>query len=165
MNTGFPPPESLNSRNTTTISMEQFSSEIQLRWSDLDPNLHVRHSVYYDWAAFSRISFLAAQGITTNTMQQLQMGPILFREEAVFKKEIRLEDKPMIHVELVRAKPDYSRWTIRHRIMKADSILCAIVTVDGAWLDIVKRKLAVPPAQVAEAFLKMQRAEDFEWLD
>ena len=38
--------------------MKEFKNSIQLRWSDLDPNFHVRHSVYYDWGAFCRIEFL-----------------------------------------------------------------------------------------------------------
>lgn len=145
--------------------MDNFSREIQLRWSDLDPNLHVRHSVYYDWAAFARLEYLAACSIDTVMMQQLQVGPILFREECVFKKEIRLEDKPVIFVELAATRRDFSRWTIRHRILKPDGILCAVITVDGAWLDIVKRKLAVPPQQVGDSFLQMPRTDDFRWIE
>ena len=145
--------------------MNNFTSGIQLRWSDLDPNLHVRHSVYYDWAAVSRLNYLAGCGVDTLMMQKLQIGPILFREEAVFKKEIRLEDKLVIHVELVQSKRDYARWTIRHRIVKQGDLLCAIITVDGAWLDITKRKLVVPPAEIGEAFLAMPTVEDFKWIE
>ncbi|MET0634688.1 MAG: acyl-CoA thioesterase [Chitinophagaceae bacterium] len=145
--------------------MEKFSKPVQLRWSDLDPNLHVRHSVYYDWAAFARLSYLAECGIDTTAMQQLQIGPILFREEAQFKKEIRLEDQLQIEVELVKSRRNYSRWTIRHRIVKQGGILCAVITVDGAWLDLVKRKLAVPPAEVGQAFLRMPQVDDFQWQD
>ena len=145
--------------------MENYVQVIQLRWSDLDPNLHVRHSVYYDWAAWARIAFLADCGIDTHMMARLQIGPILFREESVFKREIRLEDKLTIHVELVKARRDYARWTVQHRIIKADGTLCAIVTVDGAWLDIVKRKLTLPPVEVNEAFGKMEKIEKFEWID
>ncbi len=144
--------------------MSNFSKEIQIRWSDMDPNLHVRHSVYYDWAAWARIAFLADNGIDTFMMARLQIGPILFREESLFKREIRLEDKLVIHVELVKARKDYSRWTVQHRIVKADGTLCAIVTVDGAWLDIVKRKLTLPPPEVNAAFEKMDQVEDFSWL-
>ena len=38
--------------------MKDFIKEIQVRWSDLDPNFHLRHSVYYDWGAYCRIEFL-----------------------------------------------------------------------------------------------------------
>jgi acyl-CoA thioester hydrolase len=71
---------------------------------------------------------------TAEVMTQLHFGPILFREECVFKKEIRLGDKVIVNLELLKSRKDYSRWTIQHTIMKND-IISAILTVDGAcWI-------------------------------
>ena len=67
--------------------------DIQLRWSDLDPNFHLRHSVYYDWGVVCRVEFLDKYDLNAATMQRLHIGPILFREECVFRKEIRSGDK------------------------------------------------------------------------
>lgn len=144
--------------------MEDFTKDIQVRWSDLDPNVHLRHSVYYDWGAFCRISFLDESSLSTEVMQSLQIGPILFREECIFKKEIRLGDKVTINLQLTKAKQDYSRWSIRHTVMKNGQTVAAIITVDGAWLDIAKRKLASPPVQVHDVFAAMPKSADFEWL-
>ena len=145
--------------------MESFMKEVQIRWSDLDPNFHLRHSVYYDWGALSRIEFLYAHGLTAELMNKLHFGPILFREECVFRKEIRLGDRIRIGLKLLKGKRDYSRWTIQHDIIKGDDIVSAILTVDGAWLDTNKRKLATPPSQVTEVFSKMPYGENFQWLD
>ena len=144
--------------------MESFISELQVRWSDLDPNVHLRHSVYYDFAASSRIAFLEKFGLSTGTMQQLRIGPILFREECVFKKEIRLHDKVTIDLVLVKARRDFSRWSIRHNIFRNSDTLSAIITVDGAWLDTSLRKLAVPPQEVKDVFSMMPLATEMEWL-
>lgn len=143
--------------------MESFITDVQVRWSDLDPNVHLRHSVYYDWGALSRIDFLNRHGLSTEQMERLKIGPILFREECVFKREIRLGDPVTINLGLLKARKDYSRWTIRHIIMKSAGVVAAILTVEGAWLDVVKRKLAVPPAEVGDVFLQMPRDENFEW--
>src|SRR5690242_15425551 len=145
--------------------MQAFVTPIEVRWSDLDPNVHVRHSVYYDWGALCRIKFLNSHGLTTGTLQQLQIGPILFREECIFKREIRLGDPVTINVELVKSRKDYSRWTFRHTIMKNPETLAAILTVDGAWIDIAKRKLANPYEVVKSIFEAMPRASDFEWME
>jgi len=145
--------------------MNDFNRTVQIRWSDLDPNFHIRHSVYYDWGAFCRIEFLNGFGLTTQVMQELKFGPILFREECVFRKEIRLGDEININLEILRSKKDFSRWSIQHRITKADRTVSAILTVDGAWIDVSKRKLATPPEKVHEVFSKMPRAEGFEWID
>ena len=144
--------------------MHQFSRNIQIRWSDLDPNFHLRHSVYYDWGAFCRVEFLNAHGLTAHVMQQLQFGPILFREECVFRKEIRSVDQVSIDLTLTRSRKDYSRWSIQHHITKNEGELCAVLTVDGAWMSIVQRKLTSPPEAVHEAFGKMPLGKDFEWI-
>ena len=145
--------------------MESFIKELQIRWADLDPNFHLRHSVYYDWGALSRIEFLYAHGLTAELMGQQHFGPILFREECIFKKEVRLGDKISIGLRLLKARRDYSRWTIQHDILKNDDVISAILTVDGAWLDTQKRKLAVPPSQVLNVFSQMPVEKNFQWLD
>jgi acyl-CoA thioester hydrolase len=145
--------------------MTEFSRTIQIRWADLDPNFHIRHSVFYDWAAFCRVEFLNEHGLTTQVMQELKFGPILFREECIFRKEIRLGDEIKIDLQLLRSKKDFSRWSFQHQIIKADATVCAVLTVDGAWMDVVKRKLASPPEKVYDVFDKMPKAKNFEWLE
>ena len=145
--------------------MENFIKEVQVRWSDLDPNVHLRHSVYYDWGAFCRIAFLNEHQLTTELMQRLQIGPILFREECVFKREIRLGDKATINLQVLRAKKDFSKWTIQHTVMKNEGTVAAILTVEGAWLDTAKRKLATPPPEVFGVFSQMPLGANFQRLD
>lgn len=143
--------------------MEKFKKEVQVRWSDLDPNFHLRHSVYYDWGAFCRIEFLNQNGLTAEIMQSLNFGPILFREECVFKKEIRSGDQVEIELAVLWSKKDFSRWSFQHHIYKNGDTLSAILTVEGAWMDTVKRKLAAPPEQIFKVFENMPKTENFEW--
>ena len=143
--------------------MNEFSKMVQMRWSDLDPNFHLRHSVYYDWGAFCRIEFLNGHGLTAGVMQQLQFGPVLFREECVFRKEIRSGDQVAISLQILKARKDYSRWSIQHRITKNGDTLCAVLNVDGAWMNVLERKLMSPPEKVFEVFERMPKGEGFEW--
>lgn len=145
--------------------MELFSMPVQLRWADLDPNFHLRHSVYYDWAAMCRINYLQQHGLTPALMQRLHFGPIIFREECVFRKEIKYGDTVTINLKLAKGRRDYSRWSIVHEIIKQDNVFCAAVTIDGAWLNTLERKLFVPPQEVIEVFQQMPMGEGFEWLD
>jgi acyl-CoA thioester hydrolase len=144
--------------------MNEFSRQIQIRWSDLDPNFHLRHSVYYDWGAFCRVEFLNEYGLTAEVMQRLQFGPILFKEECVFRREIKLGDEVKMNLQLLRSKKDFSRWSIQHQILKNGDTVCAVLTVDGAWMNIVQRKLTTPPQEVNDVFSQMPKAEKFEWM-
>ena len=94
--------------------MSIFSIPVSLRWADLDPNFHLRHSVYYDFAATARVEFLAACGLSTQLMIEQHFGPILFREEALFKKEVRPGDALHITVMVTRLRKDASRFSFRH---------------------------------------------------
>ena len=141
--------------------MENYLKPIEMRWSDLDPNFHLRHSVYYDYAAYCRISFLEEHGLSVGLMEQLHFGPILFREEAVFRKEARWGDKLSIDLQLIKSRKDFSRWSIRHQLIKNGDILSAVLTVDGAWINTKERKLATPPGHITEVFGKMPRSADY----
>jgi acyl-CoA thioester hydrolase len=82
----------------------------------------------------------------------------------VFRREIRLGDEIKMNLQLIRSKKDFSRWSIQHQIVKNGDTLCAVLTVDGAWMNVIQRKLTSPPGQVHEVFSKMPTAENFEWI-
>ncbi len=145
--------------------MEQFSKNLDLRWADLDPNFHVRHSVFYDYGASVRIEYLEKNGLTTAFMQQKAFGPVIFREECLFKRELRIPDVVTIDIRLRKCSAEFHKWTIQHNIYKNKDTLAAVITVDGAWIDTVKRKLTIPPAEVRETFGNMPRHENFEWIN
>lgn len=145
--------------------MDVFTLPVQIRWSDLDPNFHLRHSVYYDWGAMCRVAFLDKEGLSWQRMYQLQIGPIIFREECIFRKEIRPGDPVTIGLKLLKAKRDFSRFTIQHEIMKNPETLSAILTVDIAWMNGLTRKLAVLPQEDIQNFKTGPFAENFEWID
>lgn len=143
--------------------MNNYSKSPEIRWSDLDANMHLRHSVYYDWGAYTRLSFLSDHGLTTQVLAQEQFGPILFREECIFKKEIHFGDTVYINIKLLKCRSDLSRWSIKHEIIKNQNVHCATLIVDGAWLHIPTRKLTIPPTIFVEKFLAIPKDESFDW--
>jgi acyl-CoA thioester hydrolase len=142
--------------------MEKYLVPIQLRWADIDQNRHLRHSAYYDFGALTRMTFLNAHGLTTEKMEELKIGPVLFREEAIFKREIKFEDKITLDIEIVKATADFSRWSIRHHVTKADGTIAAVIQVDGAWIDLVRRKLAAPNEFIQTVFKDFPMSPEFE---
>jgi acyl-CoA thioester hydrolase len=144
--------------------MDVYSKRVEVRWSDLDPNYHLRHSVYYDWGAYLRLAFLNEHGLTPSIMNQSHFGPILFREECVFKKEILFGDIIEINLQLIKSRKDFSRLSIIHQIWKNTDILSAVITVDIAWIDTKIRKLAAPPTLIQQVFEVIPKTPNFEWM-
>lgn len=139
-----------------------FYVEPEIRWADLDPNFHVLHSRYYDYAAFCRTKFLVEKGLTPEVMTAHYLGPVLFKESCTFRKELRFGDHVKVDLELSKMMMDHSRWKIRHKIIKNNEFLAATIEVDIAWIDTRQRKLIVPPSIVAEVADAIPRSTDFE---
>lgn len=135
--------------------------EDQIIWAQVDANMHLRHSAYADLAAQARIALLDTMGLDFNSLKKLNLGPILFREELQYLREVNLNEKIKIKTTLLKARKDGSRWSFRHELYRADDIKAAIITVDGAWMDLEKRKLCALPTELAEKFLLLSPADDF----
>jgi acyl-CoA thioester hydrolase len=111
-----------------------------------------------------RLNYLEEKGLKVSFMQKHGFGPVILREEARFLKEIRLHDMVTIDLKLASSRRDFSRWTIRHEIKKGETV-AAIITVDGAWLDIKERKLHMPPQEAKDVFDSIDHEAGFEWTD
>jgi acyl-CoA thioester hydrolase len=140
--------------------MTPITISAEIRWSDIDPNFHVLHSKYYDYCANARMLVLEQKGITMQQIQQFQIGPVLLREECVFRRELKFGDAIEIKIMMQKATPDFSRWSFINEIWKNKDTLAAIVTVDGAWMDVIKRKLVAPPELFQQVFAQIPKAEN-----
>ncbi|XZF12380.1 acyl-CoA thioesterase [Chitinophagaceae bacterium MMS25-I14] len=138
-----------------------YSFEGPVLWSQIDANMHLRHSAYADFAAQARLNLLNALGLESHIFLELKLGPILFREELLYLREVHLNDSVKVTSVLVKCRPDGSRWSIRHEIFRSDGVKAAIINVDGAWINIEERKLTALPAELNEKFMQVPRSDDF----
>ena len=141
--------------------MDNYIKKIEVRWADLDPNFHMLHSRYYDLGGFCRMAFLVEHGLTPELMQQLHIGPILFREECIFKREICFTAEIVVNIKLKKSTADFSRWTLQHEIWKNGDTLSAVIVCEGAWLDTRIRRLTVPTEVIQKVFDTVPKSTDF----
>ncbi len=139
--------------------MSAFERTYTARWADMDPNGHMRHSAYTDYAAQHRIEMLAAGGFTLGYFAKAGLGPILFREDTRFLKEFHINETVRVTGELAGLSPDGARWNIVHTLYKPDGRPAATVSVEGAWLDLRTRKLTTPPPEITALMAEMPRHE------
>lgn len=148
--------------NKPFILMMSFEKTIEVRWADTDPNQHVRHSAYYDYGAHSRIRFFEANGFDASTMRKLNIGPVIFKEECTFIRELHLNDTIKINLLIDKeTNADGSRWILHHEIFTQTGEKSAHITLKGAWIDLEKRKLTIPPKELAIAFHKLPIGENY----
>lgn len=121
----------------------------------------MRHTAYNNYAAQARIGMFGTAGITLQSFERLNIGPILFREETKFFKEIRLAENFSVDLELLAARNDASKWSIHHSVRVGESI-SATITVDGAWLDLKKRRVITPPEEIRSMMSQIVKHESFQ---
>ncbi len=141
--------------------MENVFYEGQVLWSQIDANMHLRHSAYADFAAQARLSLLEKIGFSAALFHQLHIGPILFREESIYLREVALNDTVRVTCELSKMRADGSRWSFTQEIYRGDNIKAAIIHVDGSWLNTKERKLATLSADLVAQFHKIPKSVDF----
>ena len=142
-----------------------FTVNFTTRWADFDPNRHMRHSAYNDYAAEVRLRYFKKFDVTMADFAKDNVGPILFEENTSFRREIHLGENITANLQLTGLSENGERWKIRHQIFNEDGKLSAEINVYGAWLDLTKRKLTTPPEKFKFLFTELEKTEDFKIIE
>lgn len=132
------------------------------KWSDFDPNRHMRHTAYNEYAAEVRIRYFSAQNFSIEEFTKHNIGPILFEEYISFRKEIHLGENISVNLKLAGLSENNERWKITHEVFNEAGQLSAIIKVYGAWIDLTKRKLIAPPVEAKHLFSNTEKTDGFE---
>lgn len=122
----------------------------------------MRHTAYNDYAAESRVRLFSNYGLSLSKFNTEHIGPVLFKEETNFLREIAMGEDIKVEIYLKALSSEAERFTFTHDLFRDDRVLAARIEVYGAWIDLEKRKLITPPEFIKNAFLKFPRSEDFE---
>ncbi len=139
--------------------MKEFSLKFQVKWSDVDPNMHMRNSVYMDFTDQVRIKFFHVNGISLLSFKEMQIGPILFSTTTNFRKEVLINEEVKVNCKLSMMSEDGRKWAILHEVFKENGELAATVMASGAWMDLSKRKLTTPPESIVKLLEGLERVE------
>ncbi len=138
-----------------------FQITFNTKWSDFDPNRHMRHTAYNDYAAEVRVRFFQEHGLSINEFAKLNIGPILFKEETSFLKEIHIGENITVKMELEGVSKGIERWRFKHQLFNEKGELSAEIKVYGAWIDLIKRKLTAPPKKFETIFETLPKSANF----
>jgi acyl-CoA thioester hydrolase len=140
-----------------------YEQRYQVGWSHLDANGHMANTAYLDLAANVRVGYFANSGFSIAALARAHYGPVIRREELEFYRELRLEDEIRVTLRLAGLSEDASRFQLRNEFWR-ETELAARITSLGGWLDLRTRRLAAPPAALAEVLRTLDRTADFQQL-
>lgn len=142
--------------------MNPFSQAFQVRWADLDPNRHMRHTAFNDYATQVRTRFFYENGIDIDFFEENHCGVVLFREETLFFKEVGQNEDITIDMKLAALSKEGDRFKIVQHVYKKNGQPAAQITVEGAWFDLITRKLIIPPVKVLTMVNRLAKTDDYQ---
>lgn len=122
--------------------MKIFKSQVQVRWSDLDPNMHLANQSYMSFTSFARMKALNEMGFTTLHMKEWQRGPVIFEEKFNFFREVLPDTTVYIHTKVSAMSQDRVLFEFEHDLYDEQGNHKAKSKIFGCWLDFTTRKMA-----------------------
>lgn len=138
-----------------------FSKRLFAGWGDMDFNSHMRNTAFLDKAADVRMLFFAENGFAMEEFSRLGIGPVIFKDEIEYLREVRLLEKFEVTLAAAGGAEDGSRFLLRQEFRLGDGRVAARVQSLGGWMDLARRKLTLPPDSLLESMRRLERTEDF----
>ncbi len=142
-----------------------FEKTFHVGWANVDFNGHLGNTSFMDLAVDVRMFFFAENGFPIQEFQRQRFGPVILKDEIEYYKEMYLLDKIRITFQGAGLSEDASRFKIRNEFFREDGKLAARLNTTGGWLSFEKRKLIVPPKELADAMKSLARTDDFEFFE
>ncbi|MFB7716572.1 MULTISPECIES: acyl-CoA thioesterase [unclassified Nocardia] len=128
-----------------TNTDEAFRIRIEVRLSDLDPQLHVTGAAYQQYADHARFECVRAAGISVEELVGGGLGPVNLETVIKYHRELRAGDCVDVTCEWVWGAGKTYR--VEHRFTRADGELSATITHVSGLMDLRTRRLVADPAR------------------
>ena len=102
------------------MSEQAHAEHFTARWADLDANRHLRNTVFSAFATHTRFRLLEAHGFPQSASASLRFGPVMFREEIRYRREVRFWERITVNVLFAGLAEDGSRWRVRQDVRRED---------------------------------------------
>lgn len=141
-----------------------YKKTIEVRWSDIDANMHVTHTSYATFATHTRVEWMKSIGCSMSDLLDLGYSAVLLKEQTEYFREVLLSELVTVELFFAGESEDHSRWKFMHNLYNAKGKLSARHTVYGAWINSHTRKISPPPQILFDNIRTLERVDDFEVL-
>ena len=130
----------------------------------MDYNGHMRNTAYLDYSATLRMIYFQSSGFPMSEFARLKLGPVVLKDEIEYFREIRLLEEFQVKFELAGFSEDGRKCRVRNTFICSNGKTSAKVTSFVSWMNLVERKLIVPPENLFAAMTNLAKTEDYQLL-
>ncbi len=146
------------------MTASAFEITVEIRWDDLDANRHVRNTAFSEYASNARFHLLVAHGFDQERLERLRFGPVIMREDILYRRELFFGDVVTVRVHAAGLSADGSHWRVYQEVFRPDGKDAATLTIQGGWIHLDQRTLVAPPEELVAVLLSLPRTASFEEL-
>lgn len=140
----------------------QYKKNYIIRWSEIDPNMHLTSSAYIKYITDTRMDFFVDHGFGLKEMRQHKLGPIVLSERSYFFKEIHPGEAIEITMTNAGVFENGAIVRLEQRIYNAKGENCFLAYTQMAFIDISARKMITPPEVLQKILALLPKSERFK---
>lgn len=141
-----------------------YIKEFEIRWSDLDANLHLGNSKYIDFMSHTRMSFLTENNLGLDLMLKNNLGPITLHEHVHYFREIKPRETINVSLEVSGHSLDGRFLMFEHNFYNQEGKNLAYAEILFSWIDIKKRKIGTVSKELLSIIESFPRSQSFKHL-
>ena len=141
-----------------------YIKEFEIRWSDLDANLHLGNSKYIDYMSHTRMSFLTEHNLGLDLMLKNNLGPITLHEHIHYFREIKLKETIKVSLEVSGHSVDGRFLMFEHNFYNSVGKNLAFAEILFSWIDIKERRIGAVPEELISIIESFPRSQGFKYL-
>jgi acyl-CoA thioester hydrolase len=129
---------------TPTAGVEPFSLRLEVRISEVDPQLHLSGGFYVQYGDHARFQCVRAAGVSVEELLADGLGPVNLETVIRYRHELRAGDQ--VDVSCSWEWDDGKTYRVRHIMRHLDGTVAAEVDHVSGLLDLRARRLIADPA-------------------
>ena len=138
-----------------------YTKQFEIRWSDVDANVHLANSAYINFMSHTRMAFFIEHGFSTNTLGDHYIAPVVFYEHIYYFKEAFLGQLIKVSLVVSGLSEDGMFFKFDHNFYNAKGENIAHCVILGAWIDSKARKLTVLPKELLLKANNFPKSENY----
>ena len=141
-----------------------YTKQFEIRWNDIDANMHLGNSSYIEYMSHTRMSFFTEQGVGIDIMKSFGLGPVVFFEHIYYFKEILISTPITVSLDVKGHSEDGRFVLFEHNFYNDKGENLAHSEILFSWIDIETRKLGHIPDELLKKIQAFPRSRDFKYL-
>lgn len=141
-----------------------YFKEFEVRWNDLDANMHLGNSTYIEYMSHTRMSFFTEKGMGVDILAKGDLGPIALYEHIHYFKEVLLGKPIKVSLELAGHTEDVRFIKFYHNFYDEKGTHLAHAEILFSFIKLSNRKLGMLPQKFIDKMVSIPKSDDFKIL-